>query len=890
MLNSFFFSLLIPFASRNHNDLPQKMIKSSTATIQKLNEPVTFEKPTILDIISETERNQTKMQSARNQPASAPAQQINADTSKSIGHVDLASGHPGIAEPLTWQQLEHEMSVVDQKVKDSSTSKDGISTWILLSGSDQAESSSATPPAATTVIGTVDRIEVKSAPNDRTNFRFEELQQAKLNKLTKLREAIERRRGRPEKKNIQKQSVVTPIPEETLQSTDVVTETKIVQRRKNPSVQKANKRKAATTSTSTTTTTTEKPEDETTIVQYIHDNLDFITTTTTTPFIVMEPKDADFDLPQDRSPGTTKKPKRAGNNKNKRKNSANKQKKPATKAPLVKPSDKPIVSKIYSYLAREVMPTVGVGLMGLVVTAGLASYLFGPLGALRRSYDDALDRQDNADNIYAVNSEEYASDSSDSGQNEEELFGKFIAGMPANYMPKYVKYGPQQHQRPGEIQYYPNPNPAQRRVQGQPAMGPQSKYHPHYMRNRPDMTNYPKISPNQYNTVQYHQPHQVLRNHQPQPQQPLATSYNPHYHDIQQQKSLTNNMESILKLNKAEAFVAEPNTNYNTIIQEKSVGTSIMAEAPETPAEDIAVDVKMSEDNDNERDENKMQRRTSQFVVGSVLPDTKPNEAIVSASMKTAEILPSNAQSASHGPRRRRKRAINSKSIPAAKKSVSQNREIKQITKSDADQPATAAVSIYSTKIYNQTEIQQLDELFNKIKAKLDSFTKNQTNEQIKNKNTEKIQKEFNELEKDLKLLRQVVADIRDIEEFQKEFHIRAKNFELSMTIKTGIIHIRQRMRLISDLIDHPDDERIVQKINRRDGSNGDVSLSGMETTTNDPAAALSIDKVNSFGGLLRLLQLKAAFGLHILQNIRPSFEKAFEEVFKMPVKGNLNI
>lgn len=866
------------------------MIKSSSATIQKVNEPSSFEKPTILDIISETERNQTKAQGARFQP---PAQPIVADTSKSIGHVDLASGHAGIAEPLTWQQLEHEMSVVDQKVKDSSTSKDGISTWILLSGSDQAQSSP-TPPAATTIIGTVDRIDVKKPVTDRENYRFEELQQAKLNKLTKLREAIDRRRGRPEKK-IPKPVEVTPSPDGILQSTDVVTETKIVQRRKNPT-QKANKRKTTTT---TSTTTTEKPEEETTLVQYIQENLDFVTTTTTTPtpFIVLEPKDADFILPQDRSPGTTKKPKRPSSTKIKRKNTkVNKQKKTPIKTQVVKPTDKPMVSKIYSYLAREVMPTVGVGLMGLVVTAGLASYLFGPLGALRRSYDDALDRQDNADNIYAVNSEEYASGSSDSGQNEEELFGKFIAGMPANYMPKYVKYfGPQhQQQRPGDIQYNPYP---QRRAHGQPAMGgpagpggPGPKYNPHFVRNRPDMAVYPKVvsNNNQYSTIQYHQPAPQtvqLRNHQPQPQQPLATSYNPHYHDIQQQKSLGNNMETILKLNKAEAYVAEPNTNYNTIVQEKSVGTSIMAEAP---AETKEAEIKLSEE-EIENDENKMQRRTSQFVVGSVLPDIKSNEAIVSASMKTADILPSNGQSASHGPRRRRRRAITQKQMQLPKRSLSltQEKSVRQLDK--PDEKPSSAISTYTTRVYNQTEIQHLDELYNRIKLKLDNFTKNQSNdEQTKQKNAEKIQKEFQNLEKDMSLLKQVVADVKDIETFQKEFHIRAKNFELAMTIKTGTIHIRQRMRLIADLIDHPDDERIIQKINRRDGSTTDVA--GMETSTRDPAAQFSIDKVNSLNGLLKLLQLKAAFGIHVLQNIRPSFEKAFEEVFKMPVQGNLNL
>lgn len=71
------------------------------------------------------------------------------------------------------------------------------------------------------------------------------------------------------------------------------------------------------------------------------------------------------------------------------------------------------------------MPSVGVGLVGLVVTAGLATYfLGGPLSALRRSYDISNRRDDSV-----------AFDRSDdfgNTQNEEEMFGKVIAGMPEN--------------------------------------------------------------------------------------------------------------------------------------------------------------------------------------------------------------------------------------------------------------------------------------------------------------------------------------------------------------------------------------------------------------------------------------------------------------------------
>jgi hypothetical protein len=94
-----------------------------------------------------------------------------------------------------------------------------------------------------------------------------------------------------------------------------------------------------------------------------------------------------------------------------------------TKLSSKKP-EKPISTQIYNFLAREVMPSVGVGLVGLVVTAGLATYfLGGPLGALRRSYDIANRRDDVAFD---------RSDDFGNAHDEGEMFGKVIAGMPEN--------------------------------------------------------------------------------------------------------------------------------------------------------------------------------------------------------------------------------------------------------------------------------------------------------------------------------------------------------------------------------------------------------------------------------------------------------------------------
>lgn len=53
----------------------------------------------------------------------------------------------------------------------------------------------------------------------------------------------------------------------------------------------------------------------------------------------------------------------------------------------------PLSTRIYNYLAREVMPSVGVGLIGLMVTAGLAGLIMYPFGggltpAARRTYEE----------------------------------------------------------------------------------------------------------------------------------------------------------------------------------------------------------------------------------------------------------------------------------------------------------------------------------------------------------------------------------------------------------------------------------------------------------------------------------------------------------------------
>lgn len=598
------------------------------------------------------------------------------------------------------------------------------------------------------------------------------------------------------------------------------------------------------------------------------------TTTTPYPFLVIEPKDADFNLPEDRSPGTESPKNKKRPNKNKRKNPPKNQKTGNNnKLAANKQKEKPMTTKIYNYLSREVMPTVGVGLVGLVVTAGLASYFFGPLGALRRSYDDATDRRDDLDNMYAINSEEYAGPGGD-GQNEEEIFGKFIAGMPANYMPKYVKqFTEAKRTRPVENHPYGSGAPNNRRVYPGQKFG-QPGFNGHRNPGFDGSTSYSKVAPSpHYSQIQYSQHQPVLRNHQPRPNQPLANPYKNYQElQLQQQKSMASNMELALK--QQNAFIAEPSATYTAgaslSFQEKSSASDIQAE-PEISQEGQSVASTFNNVIDKDVEAAALQRRRSQFVVGSILPVVAETAVVtqtptpIQAETQTPEpsvedggpISPVAAPlTASHGPRRRR-RSI-------------QRRE------------APNAMAILQTI---DSEIKEIESLFDGLKLKIGAAAENQTN-------VEKVQKEVKHIEYNIQRLRRIAADVKDIEQFQKEFHIKNRNTELALTVRTGILRIRNHISYVGDQIDRPDDKEISLENYLRENVEDnllettaaveeDISTS---TTTPEPPFEVHVDaQEGGLTGILQLLQLKAVMGMHILESIRPSFERAFEEVFRMP-------
>lgn len=684
--------------------------------------------------------------------------------------------HLGIAVPITMDEIEHEM-VSQSTPRITSTSKEGISTWILLSATNPTM-----PP------------DIYRSGNENK----------KVDKIAKVRDnskAPNKTTMKPQNnKNKTKPKPTTPVPNENNESNVDGNKNKFEKLPEPVPIAQTPilKPKRKPTTTTTTTTTTQQPFEEEIITEIIDANLISTTTTETpVPFLVLEPKDADFDLPQDRSPGkpATKKPKR-NHNKNKKKNSNKPNKtveiddlKNSTKT-AIKKKENPLGTKIYNYLSREVMPTVGVGLLGLVVTAGLAGYFLGPLGALRRSYDVA----DRKDDLYYYNNEEYAGTD---GQSEEEVFGKVIAGMPLNTNYRNnVRYNAQR---------------------------------PNYFHQNQNPTKYPQ---------QYSNRHRNAANHQFQQQQHPAqqlsySSYHPsntqnhaanyHHHvapaaqNIVSQKSISNPIFSI-----------QPSMTTTTAT------STVTTMPPATVVQDIpnkdsdALPTDFIEDNPNE-----LKKRT-QFVVGSVLPDT--NVMDMNNDPDTTVLIPE------HGPRRRR-------SISTM---VSKRKSI-------------------------DNDVKNLEDFYENLKKRIETSEKR-----------EQIVKEMKHIDYEMSRLRRVIAEIKDIEQFQDELHIKGRNSILRDTVSNGVIHINGDIKFVNELLDNSSE--IESKIANRESMlrtvNGEKPLNGTVQKKSDNMTADTFETTeNPSGlmGLLKILELKAAFGVNVLRSIRPAFDRAFADVFHSP-------
>lgn len=205
-------------------------------------------------------------------------------------------------------------------------------------------------------------------------------------------------------------------------------------------------------SKSTTTTTTSKPTKLTKVKASLLKGISTSTTTTTEAVTKTTTTEAASALPVEAKDGgqeltveTTQKTKKTQKKKKKNKTRRRKPSKASSKEGddnKLKEAESP-GTQLYSYLRSEIIPvTVGMSLVGLLVTAGLASYYLQPFAALRRS--DPVDRKDSGGGYY------YQDSSFSNSMPEEEAIGKVIAGMPEDVLQGGGGY---KNTRPQNVRY-----------------------------------------------------------------------------------------------------------------------------------------------------------------------------------------------------------------------------------------------------------------------------------------------------------------------------------------------------------------------------------------------------------------------------------------------------
>lgn len=360
------------------------------------------------------------------------------------------NAHRGEAVPVTMEELETENNI-GEVINESSTSNEGISTWISLGN--------AIKENATT-------------------------ESSKIEESSKKPKPAKNKPKRPQNNKVPKRPIIGSTNKADLVAGGSAINENVYNKIKDTVLTNVQKNKNASgrlttttisPATVTTTTTTETPT--TKLIPRIpvipvvtvtskpkkknKNKLKTSTTTSATPIIddtallPTEAKEQEIELEISTPATTTKKPKRSSNRKkNKTKKRKTSTSKPNTEVALAevktsnktksnKHSKKPLVeasaitSQIYNYLSREVMPSVGVGMLGLASLVGIAGYFLYPFATpVRRTFE-----VDKSDDLYRNNAEEYANDGN--GQAEEEMLGTVLAGMPAHAKQKLNPYAAQ---------------------------------------------------------------------------------------------------------------------------------------------------------------------------------------------------------------------------------------------------------------------------------------------------------------------------------------------------------------------------------------------------------------------------------------------------------------
>lgn len=363
--------------------------------------------------------------------------------------VEEENTHVGVAVPVSMEELETENVV---KENESTTSNEGISTWVLVSNPVSSNSTVSTEPTKT-------EEPKKHKPVPPKNKKKQPNKPTKRPVIGSLNKSDLIAGGSAINEN-----VYNKIKDTVLSN---------VQKNKTPSTQRTTIAKSTTSIPSTEASTTKKTETKApakttsnteakvTAKPKKKKNKNKIRSTTEEPFIndsallPMEAKGPEIELEVSTPPVTTKKPKRSDTRKKtktkKRKTTKPKPDEASTsvaeiktgnKTKSAKPAKKPqaqvaITSQLYNYLSREVMPSVGVGVLGLASIVGIASYFFYPFSTpVRRTFE-----VDKRDDLYKNNAEDYASEGN--GQAEEEMLGTVLAGMPAHAKNKLNPYAGQ---------------------------------------------------------------------------------------------------------------------------------------------------------------------------------------------------------------------------------------------------------------------------------------------------------------------------------------------------------------------------------------------------------------------------------------------------------------
>ncbi|XP_068631527.1 mucin-4-like [Battus philenor] len=358
------------------------------------------------------------------------------------------NSHIGIAVPITMEELESENAVTDS-VSESSTPNEGISTWILLNNPANKENpSSSTEP--TKIEEQPKKQKPTNAKNKTKGSQHNKIPKRPIISSTNKSDLIAG--GSAINENVYnkiKDTVLSNVQKNKNGQRTISTTTTPV------TTEASTTKKESTTKASTTAVSVNKT---TKLAKKKNKNKTKVSTSapvvSESASLPMEAKEQEIEIEVSTPVTTTKKPKRSSTRK---KNKTKKRKTTKPKAEnttavtselknanktksskLPKPSNTgPITTQIYNYFSREVMPSVGVGVIGLAGLVGIASYFLYPFATpVRRTFE-----VDKKDDIYKNNAEEYGSEGN--GQAEEEMLGTVLAGMPAHAKHKINPYAAQ---------------------------------------------------------------------------------------------------------------------------------------------------------------------------------------------------------------------------------------------------------------------------------------------------------------------------------------------------------------------------------------------------------------------------------------------------------------